>query len=56
MNIEKIRRMLRWSPQVTLETGLERTVKWFDETGLLGAAESLVSAPNLPGRERVKSS
>ena len=56
VNIEKIRRMLRWSPQVTLETGLERTVKWFDETGLLDAAESLVSAPNLPGRERVKSS
>ena len=38
VNIEKIRRMLRWSPQVTLERGLERTVKWFDETGLLEAA------------------
>jgi UDP-glucose 4-epimerase len=51
VNIEKIRRMLRWSPQVTLERGLERTVKWFDETGLLEAAPSLVTAPNLPARK-----
>jgi hypothetical protein len=43
--------MLRWSPQVTLERGLERTVKWFDETGLLEAAPSLVTAPNLPARK-----
>lgn len=51
VNIEKIRRMLRWSPQVTLEHGLERTIKWFDETGLLEAAPALVTAPNLPARK-----
>ena len=28
VNIEKARRMLRWSPQVTLSTGLERTAGW----------------------------
>src|SRR5665811_996258 len=28
VNIEKIRRMLRWSPQVTLERGLARTAEW----------------------------
>jgi UDP-glucose 4-epimerase len=35
VNIEKIRHMLRWSPQMTLDRGLEATVKWFRETGLL---------------------
>ena len=29
VSIEKARRMLRWSPQVTLEDGLRRTVEWF---------------------------
>ena len=29
VNIEKARRMLRWSPQVTLERGLAHTVEWF---------------------------
>ncbi len=29
VNIEKARRMLRWSPQVTLERGLAQTVEWF---------------------------
>jgi UDP-glucose 4-epimerase len=29
MNIEKIRRMLRWSPQTTLEAGLQRTAESF---------------------------
>ena len=28
VNIEKARRMLRWAPQVTLSTGLERTASW----------------------------
>jgi UDP-glucose 4-epimerase len=32
VSIEKARRMLRWSPQVTLETGLAKTAKWI-ETG-----------------------
>jgi UDP-glucose 4-epimerase len=38
VNIEKARRMLRWSPQVTLTEGLHRTVAWmqassFDPAG-----------------------
>jgi UDP-glucose 4-epimerase len=34
VNIEKARRMLRWTPQVTLETGLSRTAEWFVRSGL----------------------
>jgi UDP-glucose 4-epimerase len=46
VNIEKIRHMLRWSPQVTLDRGLEQTVRWFEETGLLSApAEVAEPAP-----------
>jgi len=30
VNIEKIRRMLRWSPQVTLDAGLALTADWFE--------------------------
>ena len=29
MNIEKTRRMLRWTPQITLERGLASTAEWF---------------------------
>lgn len=29
VNIEKARRMLRWTPQVTLDRGLSATAKWF---------------------------
>jgi UDP-glucose 4-epimerase len=29
VNIEKIRRMLRWTPQWTLERGLVETANWF---------------------------
>lgn len=28
LNVERSRKMLRWSPRVTLEEGLERTVEW----------------------------
>jgi UDP-glucose 4-epimerase len=31
VNIEKARRMLRWTPQVTLDRGLARTAEWFVE-------------------------
>ncbi len=34
VNIEKIRRMLRWSPQVTLEDGLARTAAWLAQSSL----------------------
>jgi len=33
VSIEKARRMLRWSPQVTLEEGLRRTAEWFCGSG-----------------------
>lgn len=32
LNIEKIRRVLRWTPHVTLEEGLRCTRQWFQET------------------------
>jgi UDP-glucose 4-epimerase len=39
VNIEKARRMLRWTPQITLETGLSRTAEWFVRSGLAESAE-----------------
>jgi UDP-glucose 4-epimerase len=33
VNIEKIRRMLRWAPQVTLERGLAGTAEWLARDG-----------------------
>jgi UDP-glucose 4-epimerase len=33
VNIEKIRRMLRWAPQMTLEHGLARTADWLTREG-----------------------
>jgi len=30
VNIEKARRMLRWSPQVTMKDGLTRTARWIE--------------------------
>lgn len=33
LNVEKIRRMLRWTAQVTLEEGLRHTKQWFEELG-----------------------
>jgi UDP-glucose 4-epimerase len=43
VNIEKARRMLRWSPQITLTDGLERTAAWmrsssFEASDLSGTA------------------
>ena len=35
VNIEKMRRMLRWSPQITLENGLRRTAEWFVAAGFV---------------------
>jgi UDP-glucose 4-epimerase len=37
VNIEKIRRMLHWAPQVTLEDGLALTASWFKEAGFANA-------------------
>lgn len=33
LNVEKIRRVLRWTPGVTLEDGLRQTKAWFDALG-----------------------
>jgi len=35
VNIEKARRMLRWGPQVTLESGLALTAEWFLAEGFV---------------------
>jgi UDP-glucose 4-epimerase len=40
VNIEKIRRVLHWTPQVTLESGIERTVEWFVGAGPAADAEA----------------
>jgi UDP-glucose 4-epimerase len=45
VNIEKARRMLRWAPQVTLSTGLERTAAWMRSSTFDPAAPSALSAP-----------
>ncbi len=37
VNIEKIRRMLHWTPQVTLERGLVETAHWLAESGITSA-------------------
>ena len=34
VNIEKARRMLRWSPQVGLDRGLELTARWLERDGI----------------------
>jgi UDP-glucose 4-epimerase len=46
VSIEKARRMLRWTPQVTLETGLSRTAEWFVRSGITEAAEMPAAAAN----------
>ncbi len=42
VNIEKIRRMLRWAPQVTLRDGLEQTARWLATPG---PVEQIVPQP-----------
>jgi UDP-glucose 4-epimerase len=38
VNIEKIRRMLRWTPQWTLERGLVETANWYKASSFAGVA------------------
>jgi nucleoside-diphosphate-sugar epimerase len=38
VNIEKIRRMLRWTPQWTLDRGLAETAVWFKASDFSGEA------------------
>jgi UDP-glucose 4-epimerase len=45
VNIEKARRMLRWAPQVTLQSGLQRTAAWLCHEGArVGAPAHLSEA------------
>ena len=37
VNIEKIRRMLHWTPQITLDRGLSETAHWLAESKILSA-------------------
>jgi len=48
VNIEKARRMLRWSPQVTLEHGLARTARWLasEEGAAAGGRQRPVADPS----------
>jgi UDP-glucose 4-epimerase len=46
VNIEKARRMLRWSPQVTLSDGLARTAAWMRTSSFDGGSPS--SGPAIP--------
>lgn len=49
VSIEKARRMLRWTPQVTLEKGLTRTAEWFVRSGITEAAEMPQAARSAAG-------
>lgn len=44
VNIDKARRMLRWTPQVTLETGLRQTAEWFLRSEFASTREPIVTA------------
>lgn len=45
LNIEKIRRVLRWTPRFTLQEGLRRTKEWMDSTAREGGAQRWPAAP-----------
>lgn len=51
VSIEKARRMLRWSPQVTLLDGLARTAAWLSSAGV--PLEPSRMAPAVAGRDQV---
>jgi UDP-glucose 4-epimerase len=44
VNIEKIRRMLRWTPQWTIERGLVETANWYKASSFAGAGRVRTSA------------
>ena len=43
VNIEKARRMLRWTPQVTMERGLAQTADWFVESHFAETASEVAN-------------
>ncbi len=50
VNIEKIRRMLRWTPQWTLERGLAETAAWFRASTFADEAPARDATPIAAGR------
>ena len=50
VNIEKIRRMLRWTPQWTLDRGLAETATWFRASSFARAEGAEEAAPADPVR------
>jgi dTDP-D-glucose 4,6-dehydratase len=50
VNIEKARRMLRWAPQVTLQSGLEQTASWMRSASFEPIAEQSATPANAPSR------
>jgi nucleoside-diphosphate-sugar epimerase len=47
-DLTRTRRHLGWEPQVRLQEGLARTVRWMRETGLATAAQADQRAEKLP--------
>ena len=45
VNIERIRRMVRWSPTATLEERLARTASWLAESQFMEAVPDPISRP-----------
>jgi UDP-glucose 4-epimerase len=45
-DITKARRLLDWSPRVELESGLARTIEWFEARGIHKEFEGDAAAPN----------
>jgi len=41
LNIERIRRALRWVPELTLAEGLRRTKEWYERERPRSAAEGV---------------
>jgi UDP-glucose 4-epimerase len=49
VNIEKMRRMLRWAPQVTLEKGLRQTAEWYVAAGFADLPAGVSAGPAAVG-------
>jgi UDP-glucose 4-epimerase len=46
LNIERIRTRLRWLPQVSLEEGLGRTVRWYESLQVAASSKTAKSSSN----------
>ncbi len=52
LSIEKARRMLRWTPQVTLEAGLAETAAWYKASGFARERAAERTAEPSPSQSR----